>query len=44
MLTFHKIASYQAKLPPVVPNYPFGHICVDYMSLNGCQYRVFVDS
>ena len=42
MLTFHKIASYQAKLPPVVPNYPFGHICVDYMSLNGCQFRVFV--
>jgi hypothetical protein len=26
-----------------VPNYPFEHICVDYMSLNGCQFGVFVD-
>ena len=26
-----------------MPNYTFEHICVDYMSLNGCQFRVFVD-
>ena len=33
-----KIAPSQAKLPtvePLVPNYPFKLICVDYMSLNG---------
>jgi hypothetical protein len=36
--TCEKIAPSQAKLPPVeplVPNYPFEHVCVDYMSLNG---------
>jgi hypothetical protein len=41
-----KIAPSQAKLPtvePLVPNYPFKHICVDYMSLNGCQFGVFMD-
>ena len=35
-----------AKLPPVeplLPNYPFEHMCVDYMSLNGHQFGVFVD-
>ena len=26
-----------------MPNYPFEHISVDYMSLNGCQFGVFVD-
>ena len=44
--TCPKIAPSQANLPPVeplVPNYPFEHISVDYMSLNGCQFGVFVD-
>ena len=39
--TCQKIAPSQAKLPPVeplVPNYPFEHVCVDYMSLNGHQF------
>ena len=30
-------------MEPLVPNYPFEHICVDYMSLNGRQFGVFVD-
>ena len=44
--TCAQIAPSQAKLPPVeplVPNYPFEHVCVDYMSLNGWNYGVFVD-
>jgi hypothetical protein len=44
--TCHKIAPSQARLPPVepvIPNYPFEHVCVDYMSLNGASYGVFVD-
>ena len=44
--TCQKIAPSLAKLPPVetlVPNYPFEHLCVDYMSLNGHQFGVFVD-
>ena len=44
--TCQKIAPSQAKLPPVetlVPNYPFKHVCVDYMSLNGNEFGVFVD-
>jgi hypothetical protein len=44
--TCQKIPPSQAKLPPMeplVPNYPFEHICVDYMSLNGRQFGVFVD-
>ena len=46
MLTCQKIAPSQAKLPPVeplVPNYPFEHICIDYMSLNGHEFGVLVD-
>ena len=42
----HKNAPSQAKLPPVtplVPKYPFEHICMDYMSLHGNNYGVFVD-
>jgi hypothetical protein len=27
----------------MVPNYPFEHVCVDYMSLNGHQFGVFMD-
>ena len=30
-------------MEPLVPNYPFEHICVDYMSLNGRQFGVFMD-
>ena len=44
--TCQKIAPSQAKLPPVeplVPNYPFEHVCVDYMLLKGHQFGVFVD-
>ena len=44
--TCHKNAPSQAKLPPVdpiVPQYPFEHICMDYMSLHGNNYGVFVD-
>ena len=44
--TCHKNAPSQAKLPPVdpiVPQYPFEHICMDYMSLHGHNYGVFVD-
>jgi hypothetical protein len=29
---------------PLVQNNPFMHICVDYMSLNGHQFRVFMDT
>jgi hypothetical protein len=42
----HKIAPSQSNLPPVepiIPNYPFEHVCVDYMSLDGMSYGVFVD-
>ena len=42
----HKNAPSQAKLPPVtplVPQYPFEHICMDYMSLHGQNFGVFVD-
>jgi hypothetical protein len=45
--TCQKIAPSQAKLPPVellVPNYPSEYVCVDYMSLNGHQFGVFVDT
>jgi hypothetical protein len=41
----HKIAPSQSNLPPVepiIPNYPFEHVCVDYMSLDGMNYGVFV--
>ena len=44
--TCQKIAPSQAKVPPVeplVPNYPFEHVCVYYMSLNGHQFQMFVD-
>ena len=44
--TCQKIAPSQANLPPVeplIPNYPFEHVCVDYMSLNGHEFGVFVD-
>ena len=30
-------------MEPLVPNYLFEHACVDYMSLNGHQFGVFVD-
>ena len=36
----------QAKMPPVqplVPNYPFQHICSDYLELHGKSYVVVVD-
>ena len=42
----HKIAPTQVNLPPVeliAPDYPFQHICVDYMSLGGFNYGVYVD-
>ena len=45
-LTCHKNAPSQAKLPPVdpvIPQYPFEHVCMDYMTLHGHNYGVFVD-
>ena len=36
----------QAKVPPVqplVPDYPFQHICSDYLELHGKCYVVVVD-
>ena len=36
--TCNKIAPSQSNLPPVeplVPDYPFQHVCADYLSLNG---------
>jgi hypothetical protein len=39
--TCPKITPSQAKLPPMeqlVTNFPFEHICVDYMSLNDHQF------
>ena len=42
----NKIAPSQSNLPPVeplVPDYPFQHVCADYLSLNGESYGVFVD-
>jgi hypothetical protein len=27
----------------MVPNYPFEHVCVDYMMLDGNNFGVFVD-
>ena len=28
---------------PIIPDYPFQHVCADYLSLNGESYGVFVD-
>ena len=45
--TCHRSAPSQAKLPPiepVVPKYPFEHICMDYMTLNAKNYGVLLDS
>lgn len=44
--TCHKVAPLQAKLPsvePVVPDYPFQHICMDYFQLIGKSYGIVVD-
>ena len=30
-------------MEPLIPNYLIEHVCVDYMSLNGWNYGVFVD-
>ena len=41
-----RTAPTQPKLPPVTPvepQYPFEHICMDYMSVDGKNYGVFVD-
>ena len=43
--TCHKVAPLQAKLPsvePVVPDYPFQHICMDYFQLIGKSYGIVV--
>ena len=45
-LSCQKTAPTQPKLPPVtpvVPQYLFEHICMDYMSIDGHNYGVFVD-
>ena len=44
--TCQKIAPSQSDNPPVdpvMPEYPFQHICMDYFQLNGKSYGVFVD-
>ena len=44
--TCNKIVPSQSNLPPVepiIPDYPFQHVCADYLSLNGESYGVFVD-
>ena len=44
--TCNKIAPSQSNLPPVepvVPEYPFQHVCIDYFTLEGESHRVFVD-
>ena len=44
--TCHKITPSQSNLPPydpVIPDYPFQHICLDHFSLNGTSYGCFVD-
>ena len=44
--TFNKIATSQSNLPPVepvVPEYPFQHVCIDYLTLKGVSYGVFAD-
>ena len=30
-------------MPPVIPAYPFQHICCDYFALHGNYLRVVVD-
>ena len=45
-LTCDKIAPSQANLPPVdpvVPAYPFQHVCMDYFQLNNRCYGIVVD-
>ena len=45
-LTCDKIAPSQANLPPVdpiVPDYPFQHICMDHFQLNNKSYGIVVD-
>ena len=42
----NRIAPSQSNLPPVepiVPDYPFQHVAVDYMTVEGENYGVFVD-
>ena len=44
--TCNKITPSQSNLPPVepvVPEYPFQHVCIDYLTLKGVSYGVFVD-
>ena len=44
--TCQKIAPSQSDQPPVdpvIPEYPFQHICMDYFHLNGKNYGIFVD-
>ena len=44
--TCQKIAPSQSNLPPVdpiVPDYPFQHVCMDYFQLNQKSYGILVD-
>ena len=44
--TCNKIAPSQSNLPPVepvVPEYPFQYVCIDYLILEGVSYGVFMD-
>ena len=45
-MSCNRTAQTQPKLPPVtpvVPQYPFEHVCMDYMTLDGHSYGIFVD-
>ena len=44
--TCNTTAPSQSNLPPVepvVPEYPFQHVCIDYLTVGGVNYGVFVD-
>merc|ERR1711888_407531 len=44
--TCNKIVPSQSNLPPVepvVPEYPFQHVCIDYLTIGGVSYGVYVD-
>ena len=44
--TCNTTAPKQSNLPPVepvVPEYPFQHVRIDYLTIGGVSYRLFVD-
>ena len=46
-MSCNRTAPIQPRLPPVtpvVPQYPFEHVCMDYMTLDGHSYGIYVGS